>query len=127
MVEEATVADILACYKMMFGDVNPPHVLLAVLCCRAECYESMTAWYARLEDLASRIIRKDASFITSNNYDVIVNMQFWTKMSQFVVETRKIETEFAARTAKIQQGTTEPTSALKKSLDSIKDSFSSGK
>ena len=91
--------------------------------------ESITAWYARLEDLASRIIRKDASIITPNNYDVIVNTQFWTKMSneqmknalrhkfdvmatqsQLLGEARKIESEFAARSAKIQQPTAEPTS-----------------
>ena len=103
----------------------------------------MKAWYARLEDLASRIIRKDASIITPNNYDVIVNTQFWTKMfneqmknalrhkfdvmatqSQFVVEAKKIESEFAARTAKIQLATAEPTSWLKQSLDSIKDRLS---
>ena len=27
--EDATVADILSRYEIMFGDVNPPHVLLA--------------------------------------------------------------------------------------------------
>ena len=144
MGEEATVADILARYEMMFGDVDPPHVLLAQFnAAEQNVNESMTAWYARLEDLASRIIRKDASIITSNNYDVIVNTQFWTKMSneqmknalrhkfdvmatqsQFVVEARKIESEFAARSPKIQQATAEPTSWLKQSLDSIKDRLS---
>ena len=144
MGEEATVADILARYEMMFGDVDPPHVLLAQFyAAEQNVNESMTAWYARLEDLASRIIRKDASIITPNNYDVIVNTQFWTKMSneqmknalrhkfdvmatqsQFVVEARKIESEFAARSAKIQQATAEPVSWLKQSLDSIKDRLS---
>ena len=121
MGEEATVADILSRYEMMFGDVDPPHVLLIQFyAAEQNVNESMTAWYARLENLASRIIKKDASIITPNNYDVIVNTQFWTKMSneqmknalrhkfdvmatqsQFVVEARKIESEFAARTAKI--------------------------
>ena len=44
--------------------------------------------------------------------------------SQFVVEARKIESEFAVRTAKIQQATAEPTSWLKQSLNSIKDRLS---
>ena len=44
--------------------------------------------------------------------------------SQYVVEARKIESEFAARRAKIQQATAEPTSWLKQSLDSIKDRLS---
>ena len=144
MGEEATVVDILACHEMMFGDIDPPHVLLAQFyAAEQNVNESMTVWYARLEHFASRIIRKDASIITPNNYDVIVNTQFWTKMSneqmknvlrhkfdamatqsQFVVEARKIESEFAARTAKIQQATAEPTSWLKQSLDSIKDRLS---
>ena len=100
----------------------------------------MTAWYAILEDIASRIIKKDASIITPNNYDVVVNTQFWTKMSneqmknalqhkfdvmanqsQLVVEARKVESEFAARTAKIQQTSVESQSWLKESLDSIKN------
>ena len=64
MAEEATVADLLARYEMMFGDVDPPHVLLAQFyAAEQNVNESMTAWYARLEDLASRIIRKDASII----------------------------------------------------------------
>ena len=144
MGEEASAAGILARYEIMFGDVDPPHLLLAQFyAAEQNVNERMTAWYVRLEDLASRIIRKDASIITPSNYDVIVNTQFWTKMSneqmknalrhkfdvmatqsQFVVETRKIESEFAARTAKIQQATAEPTSWLKQSLDSIKDRLS---
>ena len=44
--------------------------------------------------------------------------------SQFVVKDQKIESEFAAGTAKIQQATAEPTSWLKQSLDSIKDRLS---
>ena len=121
MGEEATVADILSCYEMMFGDVDPPHVLLAQFYAADQnVNESMTVWDVRLEDLASRIIRKDTSIIMPNNYDVIVNTQFWTKMSneqmknafrhkfdvmatqsQYVVEARKIESEFAARSGNI--------------------------
>ena len=60
---------LLACYDMMFGDVDPPHVLLAQFyAAEQNGNESMTAWYARLEDLASRIIRNDASIFTTNNY-----------------------------------------------------------
>ena len=144
MGEEATVSDILARYEMMFGDVNPPHVLLAQFYAAEQgITESMTTWYARLEDLASRIIRKDASIITPNNYDVVVNTQFWTKMSneqmknalrhkfdvmanksQFVVEARKVESEYAAQAVKIQQTSVESQSWLKESLDAIKNRLS---
>ena len=144
MGEEATVADILCRYEMMFGDVNPSHVLLAQFYAAEQLSsETMTAWYARLEDLASRIIRKDASIITPDNYDIIVNTQFWTKMyneqmknalrhkfdvmsnhSQFVVEARKVESEFTARTAKVHQANVEPVPWLKQSLDSIMERLS---
>ena len=44
MGEEATVADLLACYEMMFGDVDPPHVLLAQFyAAEQNVNESMTA------------------------------------------------------------------------------------
>ena len=110
MGEEAIVADILDRYEMMFGYVNLSHVLLAQFyAAEQQSGKSMTAWYARLEDLASRIIRKDASIMTPDNYDIVVNTQFWTKManehmknalkhkfdamashSQFVVEARHL-------------------------------------
>ena len=52
MGEEATVADILDRYEMMFGDVNPSHVLLAQFYAAEKLSsETMTAWYACLEDL----------------------------------------------------------------------------
>ena len=144
MGEEATVVDILDHYEMMFGDVNPSHVLLAQFYTAEQLSsETMTAWYAHLEDLASRIIRKDASIITPDNYDIIVNTQFWTKMyneqmknalrhrfdvmvnhSQFVSEARKVESEFTARTAKVHQANVELVPWLKQSLDSIMERLS---
>ena len=81
MGETPTVADILNRFEMMFGDVNPPHVLLAEFyAAEQRPGESITDWYARIEDIASRIIRKDSAVISPNNYDMIVNTQFWTKM-----------------------------------------------
>ena len=103
----------------------------------------MMAWYARLLDFASRIIRKDGSIITPDNYDIVVNTQFWTKManghmknavrykfdvmashSQFVVGARKVESEFATRTAKVLQQYAEPHPLFKQSLDSILERLS---
>ena len=77
----ATVADIFNHFEMMFGDVNPPHVLLAQFYAAEQCPgESVTDWYAQIEDIGSKIILKDSTVISPNNYDVIVNTQFWTKM-----------------------------------------------
>ena len=115
MDEDATVNDIITRYDMMFGDVNPPHVLLAQFYSDSQMPgESITNWYARLEDIASKITRKDGNVISPNNYDILVNTQFWTKMCddkmknalrhkfdelasspQFIVEARKIESELA--------------------------------
>ena len=82
MGEDATVNDIITRYDMMFGDVNPPHVLLAQFYSASQTPgESITDWYARLEDIASKITRKDGNVISANNYDILVNTQFWTKMS----------------------------------------------
>ena len=86
---------------------------------------------------------EDASIITPDNYDIIVNTQFGTKMyneqmknalrhkfdvmanhSQFVVEARKVESEFTARTAKVHQANVEPVPRLKQSLDSIMEQLS---
>ena len=77
--EDATVNDIVTCYGMMF--VNTPRVLLAQFYSSSHTPgESITDWYARLEDIASKIMRKDGNVISPNNYDILVNTQFWTKM-----------------------------------------------
>ena len=38
----------------------------------------MKARYAKFNELASRVIRKDASFMTLNNYDIVVKIFFNT-------------------------------------------------
>ena len=111
MGKDATVNDIITRFDMMFGNVNPPHVLLAQYYSASQVPgESITDWYARLEDIASKITRKDGNVMSPNNYDILVNTQFWTKMCderrknalqhkfdelggspQFIVEARKIE------------------------------------
>ena len=121
MGETATVTDILNRFEMMFGDVNPPHVLLAQFYAAEQRQgENITDYYSRMEDIASRIIKKDSTVIRPNNYDVIVNTQFWTKMHdqriknalrhkfdllsgspQFIIEARKIESECQAETVRI--------------------------
>ena len=74
MGEDATVSDILSRFEMMFGDVDPPHVLLAQFYSLEQMAgEGITDWYSRVEDLASRIIRKDATVISPNNYGIVVN------------------------------------------------------
>ena len=139
MGETATVADILKRFEMMFGDVNPPHVLLAQFYA-AEQHpgESVTDWYARIEDIASKIIRKDSTVISPNNYDVIVNTQFWTKMQddriksalrhkfnmlsgspQFIIEARKIESECKMETVRVQQAHIEVSPTIQEGLDSL--------
>ena len=132
MGEDATVADILNRYEIMFGYVNPPHVLLA------QCYaasqipgESVTDWYSCLEDLASRITRKDTNVISPNSYDILVNTQFWTRLHsdriknalrhkfdllvkspQLIVEARKIESEFMSQEVKVNQMSAEISAAI---------------
>ena len=139
MGEDATVADIINRYDMMFGDVNPPHVLLAQFYSAFQTPgESITDWYARLEDIASKITRKDGNVISPNNYDILVNTQFWTKMNdekmknalrhkfdelagspQFVVEARKIESEFAGQAVKLGQVHSETLPAMERGFEEI--------
>ena len=139
MGEDATVADILSRYEIMFGDVNPPHVLLAQFYAAAQAPgETMTDWYSRLEDLASRITRKDTNVISPNNYDILVNTQFWTKLHseqmrnalrhkfdtlaqspQFIVEARKIESEFSSHDVRVNHLNTEISSAIQQGFDKI--------
>ena len=65
----------------MFGDVNPPQVLLAEFYAAAQRNgERVTEWYTRVEDLASRIHRKDPTIISSDNFHLMVNTQFCTKL-----------------------------------------------
>ena len=107
----------------MFGDVNPPHVLLAQFYAASQAPgESMTDWYSRLEDLASRITRKDTNVISPNNYNILINTQFWTKLysekikdalrhkfdqlansPQFIIEARKVESECNTKEVKVNQ------------------------
>ena len=139
MGEDATVNDIITRYDMMFGDVNPPHVLLAQFYSASQTPgESITDWYARLEDIASKITRKDGNAISPNNYDILVNTQFWTKMCddkmrnalrhkfdelasspQFIVEARKIESEFAGHGVKLQQVHSEMSPAIERGFEEI--------
>ena len=68
MGKDATVNDIVTRFDMMFGDVNPPHVLLAQFYSASQAQgESITDWYARLEDIASKITTKDGNVISPNN------------------------------------------------------------
>ena len=77
MGKDATVSDILTRFEMMFGDVDSPHVLLAQFCSLEQMAgEGITDWYSRVEDLASRIIRKDATVISPHSYGIVVNTQF---------------------------------------------------
>ena len=77
MEVSASISDILRPFEMMFGDANPPHVLLAQFYAGEQrINESITEWYARLEDIVSKITRKDASIISPDNYDIVVNTQF---------------------------------------------------
>ena len=139
MGEDATVNDIITRFDLMFGDVNPPHVLLAQFYSAFQAPgESITDWYARLEDIASKITRKDGNVISPNNYDILVNTQFWTKMCdermknalrhkfdelagspQFIVEARKIESEFAGHGVKLQQVHPELSPAIEQGFEEI--------
>ena len=137
MGEDATVADILSRYEIMFGDVNPPHVLLAQFYAASQVPgESVTDWYSCLEDLASRITRKDTNVISPNNYDILVNTQFWTRLHsdrmknalrhkfdllakspQLIVEARKIESEFMTQEVKVNQVSTEISAAIQEGFE----------
>lgn len=139
MGDTATVADILGRFETMYGDVDPPHVLLAQFyAAEQRTGESITDWYSRIEDIASRIIRKDSTVISPNNYDVIINTQFWSKMQdqriknalrhkfdllsgspQFIIEARKVESECQAEAVKNQQVHTEIAPAIQKGLESL--------
>ena len=122
MGESTSVSDILRRFEMMFGDVNPLHVLLAQFYAAEQgANESITEWCARSEDIVSKITRKDASIISPDNYDIVINTQFWTKLRSgkikdaltykfyalagspnFIVEARKVDVEFCAQTVKVQ-------------------------
>ena len=139
MGESASVSDILRRFEMMFGDVNPPHVLLAQFYAAEQgANESITEWYARLEDIVSKITRKDASIISPDSYDIVVNTQFWTKLRSgkikdalrhkfdtlagspnFIVEARKVDVEFSAQTVKVQQAEAEMSPMFQKRFDEI--------
>ena len=139
MGKDATVIDIITQFDMMFGDVNSPHVLLAQFYSASKAPdESITDWYARLEDIASKIARKDGNVISPNNYDILVNTQFWNKMCdermknvlqhkfdelagspQFTMEARKIESEFAGHEVKLQQVHPEMSPATERGFEVI--------
>ena len=77
MGESASVKDILSRFEMMFGDVDPPHILLAQFYAAEQMAgESITNWYTRLQDMASKVMKKDSTLINPNNYDVTINTQF---------------------------------------------------
>ena len=60
MGESASVSDIINRFTMMFGDVDPPHMLLAKFYLAKQMVsESITKWYTRLHDMASRVMKKD--------------------------------------------------------------------
>ena len=139
MGESASVSDILRRFEMMFGDVNPPHVLLAQFYAAEQgANESITEWYARLEDIVCKITRKDASIISPGSYDIVVNTQFWTKLRSgkikdafrhkfdalagspnFIEEARKVDVEFSAQTVKAQQADAEMSPMFKKGFEEI--------
>ena len=139
MGESASLSDILQCFEMMFGDVNPPHVLLAQFYAAEQgANESITEWYARLKDIVSKITRKDASIICLDNNGIVVNTQFWTKLHSckitdalrhkfnplagspnFIVEARKVDVEFSAQAIKVQQADAEMSPMFQKGSDEI--------
>ena len=138
MGESASVNDIIHRFSMMFGDVDPPHMLLARFYTAEQLVnESITEWYTRLQDMASRVMKKDSTLINPNNYDMTVNTQFWTKLHDvnvknalchkfdslagspsFMTEARRVESEFKADKAKVHQLTSE-VSPIQKSLEII--------
>ena len=123
MGKSASVSDILNRFSMMFGDVDPPHMLLArFYSAKQMVNESITEWYTRLQDMASRVMKKDSTLINPNNYDMTVNTQFWTKLHDvnvknalphkfdsvagspnFMIEARRVKSEFKADKAKVHQ------------------------
>ena len=138
MGETATLKDVIQRFDMLYGDVNPPQVLLAEFYAATQRNgEGVTEWYTRVEDLASRIHRKHPTIISSDNFHLMVNTQFWTKLQnaniknalrhkvdtligspKFIVEARKAEMEFKLN-VKSNQINTDVTDTLKKSLDEI--------
>ena len=108
---------------MMFGDVDPPHILLAQFyAAEQKAEESITNWYTRLQDMASKVMKKDSTLINPNNYDVTVNTQFWTRLfdmnvknalqhkfdgmagsPNFMTKARRVESEFKGEKAKVNQ------------------------
>ena len=121
----------------MFGDVNPPHVLLAQFYAASQVPgESVTDWYSCLKDLASCITRKDTNVISPNNYDILVNTQFWTRLHsdriknalqhkfdllakspQLIVEAWKIESELMTQEVKVNQVSTEISAAIQEGFE----------
>ena len=87
MGETATLKDIIQQFHMLHGDVNPPQVLLAEFYAAAQRNgESVIGWYTRVEDLTSRIHRKDPIIISSDNFHLMVNTQFWTKLQNNIIK-----------------------------------------
>ena len=133
MGKSASVSDIINRFNMMFGDVDPPHMLLARYYSAEQMVgESITDWYTRLQDMASRVMKKDSTLINPNNY-MTVNTQFWTKLhdvnvknairhkfdsmagSPNMTKARRVESEFKADKAKVHQLTSE-LSPIQKSM-----------
>ena len=55
MGETVTLKDVIQRFDMLYGDVNPPEVLLAEFYAATQRnVESVTGWYTWFEDLASR-------------------------------------------------------------------------
>ena len=81
MGESVSVSDITNRINMMFGDADPPHMLLAKFYSAERMVgESITDWYTRLQDMASRLMKKHSTLINLNNYDKRVTTQFWTNL-----------------------------------------------
>ena len=138
MGESALVSDIINRFNMMFGDVDPPHMLLAQFYSAEQMVgESVTDWYTHLQDMASRIMKKDSTLINPNNYDMTINTLFWTKLhdvnvknalnpkfdsmagsQNFMTEARRVESEFKADKVKVHQLTSK-VSPIQKSLEDI--------
>ena len=80
MGQTAALKDVIQSFDMLYVDVNPPHILLAEFyAAEQRNEESVAEWYTQVEDLASRIHRKDLT-ISSNKFHLRVNTQFWTKL-----------------------------------------------
>ena len=144
MGEDATVSHVLTRFEMMFWDLDPAHVLLAQFYnLEQTAGEGFTDWYSRVQDLVSQIIRKDATVIFPDNYGIDANTEFFTRLfddniknalshkfngsPQFLVEARKIDSEFksAKLKAEQQQMITETTPSFQKDIDEILQRLSS--